>query len=91
MSFERIDLKNTYFSAFPKTEVKYCAPILETLNDLINSDMLMTSRSSFSYIAGAIYSKLVYIPRLHVHAKLKRWKWDYSKRDLPNSELLSGI
>lgn len=91
LSFEGIDLKSDYFFDFPNLEVKYCAPILETLDDLINADVLLMSRSSFSYIAGVINSKSVYIPRLHGHAKLKRWKWDYSKRELPNFELLSGI
>jgi len=91
LSFEGIDLKSRYFSDFTNVEVKYCAPLLETLDDLIAADVLLMSRSSFSYVAGIINSKSVYMPRLHGHSKLKRWQWDFSKRDLPFIELLSGI
>lgn len=91
LSFNGLDLRGDYFSEFPVVEVKYCAPILETLSDLINADVLLMSRSSFSYIAGIINNKSVYIPRSHGHAKLSRWKWDFKKNKAPKVELLSGI
>jgi hypothetical protein len=91
LNFEGLNLRTDYFSEFPNVEVKYCAPILETLSDLITADTLLMSRSSFSYIAGIINDNSVYIPRSHGHAKLKRWKWDYKKRKAPQIELLSGI
>ncbi len=91
LAFEGIDLRNSYFSEFPNLTVKYCAPILETLQDMINADVLLMSRSSFSYISGIINQKSVYIPRSHGHSKMSKWKWDYSKRKSPPYELLSGI
>jgi len=91
LAFKGIDLRNNYFSDFPNLTVKYCAPILETLYDMMNADVLLMSRSSFSYISGIVNEKSVYIPRSHGHAKMSRWKWDYSKRKSPTLELLSGI
>jgi hypothetical protein len=91
LNFEGIDLRKEYFSEFPNVEIKYCAPILETLHDLITAGTLLMSRSSFSYIAGIVNENSVYIPRSHGHAKLKRWKWDYKKKESPQINLLSGI
>ncbi len=91
LDFEGIDLKNEYFAGFPNLSVKHCAPLLETLNDMIAADVLLMSRSSFSYIAGIVNRNSVYIPRSHGHGKMSRWKWDFKKSNSPKIELLSGI
>jgi hypothetical protein len=91
LEFEGIDLKNEFFSDFPNLSVKHCAPLLETLNDMITADVLLMSRSSFSYIAGIVSQNSVYIPRSHGHGKMSRWKWDFKKSNSPKIELLSGI
>lgn len=89
--FETIDLKNEYFSGFPNVTVKYCDPVIQTLEDMFTARYLLMSRSSFSYIAGIINPHKVYIPRQHGHAKMKRWNWDFSEDETPKIELLSGI
>lgn len=91
LEFEGADLKNEYFSDYPNLSVKHCAPLLETLNDMIAADILLMSRSSFSYIAGIVNRNAVYIPRSHGHGKMSRWKWVFKKNNSPKIELLSGI
>ena len=89
--FETIDLQTEYFSGFPNVTVKYCDPVIQTLEDMFTSKYLLMSRSSFSYIAGIINPNRVYISRQHGHAKMRRWSWDFSKSETPQIELLSGI
>jgi hypothetical protein len=91
LDFEGIDLKSEYFSDFPNLSVKHCAPLLETLDDMIAADVFLMSRSSFSYIAGIVNQNDVYMPRSHGHGKMSRWKWDFKKGSSPKVELLSGI
>lgn len=91
LDFNGIDLKSEYFSEFPNLSVKHCAPLIETLDEMMNAKILLMSRSSFSYIAGVVNQRTVYIPRSHGHGKMSRWKWDFKKRNSPKVELLSGI
>lgn len=91
LHFNGLDLKGEYFSEFPNLSVRHCAPLLDTLDDMINADVLLMSRSSFSYIAGIVNEGTVYIPRSHGHGKMSRWKWDFKKNNSPTVELLSGI
>ncbi len=89
--FEKIDLKNQYFNMFPNVTVKYCDPFLDAINEMSTSKYLLMSRSSFSYLAGVINPNKVYIPRLHGHAKLSRWFWDFPDGQEIAIDLLSGI
>lgn len=91
LDFNGIDLKNEYFSEFSNLSVKHCAPLLDTLDDMIAANILLMSRSSFSYIAGILNRNIVYIPRSHGHGKMSRWKWDFKDKKSPQFELLSGI
>ena len=91
LEYKTIDLKNEYFKSYPNLTVKYCAPILEALQDMYTAEYLLMSRSSFSYIAGIINPRNVYIPRQHGHAKLSRWAWDFPEDRNQKIELLSGI
>ncbi len=91
LDFKTIDLKQEYFSNYPNLVVKYCHPILDTLEDMYSSQFLLMSRSSFSYIAGVINPGVVYIPRIHNHAKMSRWQWDFHEVKITKTELLSGI
>lgn len=91
LDFKTIDLKQEYFSKYPNLVVRYCYPILDTLEDMYSSQFLLMSRSSFSYIAGVINPGTVYIPRLHGHAKMSRWKWDFNEAAIPKIDLMSGI
>jgi hypothetical protein len=89
--FERIDLKNQYFHMFPNVTVRYCDPFLDAINEMSTSKYLLMSRSSFSYLAGVINPNKIYIPRLHGHAKLSRWFWDFPDGQEIAIDLLSGI
>jgi|694.fasta_scaffold18611_3 hypothetical protein len=91
LEFKTIDLKQEYFAKYPNLVVRYSAPILDTLEDMCSSQFLLISRSSFSYIAGVINPGTVYIPRLHGHAKMSRWKWDFNEAAIPKIDLMSGI
>lgn len=91
LEYKTVDLKTLYFADYPNLTVKYCAPILEALEDMYTAKHLIMSRSSFSYIAGIINPGNVYIPRQHGHVKLTRWFWDFEKDEVPSIELLSGI
>jgi len=90
-AFESIDLRNEYFQEFPNVTVRYCDPFLDAIKEMSNSRYLLMSRSSFSYIAGVINPNKVFIPRLHGHAKLKRWFWDFPEGKEIKIDLLSGI
>jgi hypothetical protein len=89
--YQTVDLKKALFSRYPNLRVRYCAPILECLEDMVNAKYLMVSRSSFSYIAAVINPNTVTFPRSHGHSKLGRWQWDFTENDVPKFDLLSGI
>jgi len=88
--FQTIDL-DQYFKEFSNVTIKYCDNFIDALDEMSTSKYLLMSRSSFSYIAGILNPYNVYIPKLHNHAKLKRWFWDFPSGGELQFELLSGI
>jgi len=54
-------------------EIKYCADFFETFFDMVNADVLIISRSAFSYLAALFNTNLVIYPSSHGHAKLDYW------------------
>jgi hypothetical protein len=88
--FETIELSH-YFNEFSNVTIKYCDTFIDALEEMSTSKYLLMSRSSFSYIAGILNPHNVYIPKVHNHAKLRRWFWDFPSGNEPHYELLSGI
>ena len=54
-------------------QVKYCANFFETFDDMVNAEVLVMSRSAFSYLAALFNKNLVIYPSSHGHAKLAHW------------------
>jgi len=54
-------------------EVKYCADFFETFHDMVNAEVLVISRSAFSYLAALFNANLVVYPIGHGHAKIDNW------------------
>jgi len=54
-------------------EVKYCADFFETFKDMVNAEVLIISRSAFSYLAALFNTNLVIYPSGHGHARFGSW------------------
>ena len=55
-------------------EAKHYAPIVDSLEDMIQSKLLIMSNSSLSYFAGLINPNIIIWPPIHGHSRLPRWK-----------------
>lgn len=55
------------------TEIKHCDDFFTTFLDMACADVLIVSRSAFSYLAGLFNEATVIWPENHGHAKLFRW------------------
>ena len=70
--------KNDVYEMFKSVEglnvsVEYCADFLETFIEMVNSDILIISRSAFSYLAALFNENLVIYPSNHGHSPLTNW------------------
>lgn len=55
------------------SEIKYCAPFVETFQEMCNANILIMGTSALSYLAGLINQNLVIWPSAHGHGKRKCW------------------
>jgi hypothetical protein len=55
-------------------QFKYCADFMETFLDMCNCQILIQSKSSFSYLAGLMNKGVVIWPIYHGHSRYPSWK-----------------